>query len=473
MGEAGKAFSDRIREMEALLRVQESFDVVARRLVAAGREAVLFFVDGFAKDEVMEKILEYIMSLSPGDAGAMASGEAFAGRFIPYVEVGQETDPQAVAGQVLAGQLALLLDGLDQYILIDARTYPARGVEEPDSDRVLRGSHDGFVETLVFNTALIRRRIRSPQLTMEIHQVGAVSGTDVVLCYMADRVDPKLLDRLRQKLQGITIPTLTMAQESLAECLVRRQWFNPFPKTRYTERPDCAAASVAEGRVVLLVDNSAAAMILPTSIFDFVQDTNDYYFPPLIGTYLRFVRTLVSAFALFLTPVWYLLVRNPDAIPQWLAFIQVKEPNTVPLLLQLLIIELIIDGIKLASLNTPNVLNNAFGLVGALILGEFAVGAGLFVPEVLLYMAFVAIANFTQPSYELGYALKLFRMLLLVLIALFNWWGFAAGVLLMAVTVATTRTVAGGGYLYPLIPYNGKALRRLLVRRRISEDNTR
>ena len=241
---------------------------------------------------------------------------------------------------------------------------------------------------------------------------------------------------------------------------------------RYTERPDCAAASITEGRILLLVDNSAAAMILPTSIFDFVQDTNDFYFPPLVGSYLRFVRALVSLFTMFMTPVWYLLIKNPDIVPKWLEFIQVHEPNSIPILLQLLIIELINDGVKLASLNTPTVLSNAFSVVGALILGEFAIKAGLFVPEVLLYMAFVAIANFTQPSFELGYALKLFRMLLLVLTALFNWWGFAAGVGLFLLTIAITPTVCNSGYLYPLIPFNWRAFRRLLWRRPISKDNT-
>jgi len=465
-------FSSRADHVESLLRVKESFDVIARKILVGGRDAVLFFIDGFVKDEVMEKILEYIMSLKAEEVKDISGAEVFAGRFITYVEVDTEQDPQAVLVPVLSGQLALLVDGVDGFILIDARTYPARGVEEPDSDRVLRGSHDGFVETLVFNTALIRRRIRDPRLTMDIHQVGTVSQTDIVLCYMENRVDKKLLDKLKKKLDSIDIPTLTMAQESLAECLIGRQWFNPFPKVRYTERPDCAAASITEGRILLLVDNSAAAMILPTSIFDFVQDTNDFYFPPLVGSYLRFVRALVSLFTMFMTPVWYLLIKNPDIVPKWLEFIQVHEPNSIPILLQLLLIELIIDGVKLASLNTPTVLSNAFSVVGALILGEFAIKAGLFVPEVLLYMAFVAIANFTQPSFELGYALKLFRMLLLVLTALFNWWGFAAGVGLFLLTIAITPTVCNSGYLYPLIPFNWRAFRRLLWRRPISKDNT-
>lgn len=465
----------RLDHLKERLRIKENFDVIARPIAIGGRDACLFFVDGFAKDDILEKILEFLMSLPPEEVDAVLTADAFASRFVTYVEVDiqdERQNPHTVVTQVLSGQIALMVEGLPQVLLIDARTYPVRSVEEPDTDRVLRGSHDGFVETLVFNTALIRRRIRSPQLTMDIQQVGAVSKTDVVVCYMADKVDPAFLDKVKKKIQSITIPSLTMGQESLAECLVKRQWFNPFPKMRYTERPDCAAASLLEGRILLLVDNSSAAMILPTSIFDFIQDTNDYYFPPLVGSYLRLVRALVFIATLFLTPVWYLLVRNPEVLPEWLRFIQIQEPNTVPLFLQLMTVELIIDGIKLASLNTPNVLNNAFGVVGALILGEFAVSAGLFVPEVLLYMAFVAIANFTQPSFELGYAFKLFRMLFLVFIALADWWGFGVGVLLMILCMVTTPTVCNSGYLYPLIPFNWKAIRRLLFRRALSSDNS-
>ena len=460
------------KQLEQLLRVADSFDLIARKIEIGGRKATLFFVDGFIKDEVMEKILEYVMSLTRDDMADRRTAEEFVRRFITYVEVDTLDKPADMAAQVLSGPIGLLIEGYDKVIMIDARTYPARGVEEPDDDKVLRGAHDGFVETLVFNTALIRRRIRDPQLTMEYLQIGTTSKTDVVLCYMDQRVNHKQLKDLRQKLKGLDIPSLTMGQESLAECLLRKQWYNPFPKVRYTERPDCAGASVAEGRILVVVDNTPAVMILPTAVFDFVQDTNDYYFPPLVGSYLRLVRFIVFFFTLFLTPIWYLLIKNPEMIPPWLAFIQIKDPNTVPIILQLLIVEIMIDGVKLASLNTPGVLSNAFGVVGALLLGEFAVSAGLFVPEVLLYMAFVAVANFTQPSFELGYAFKLFRMLFLILTALFNLWGFIAGVALMLVILLTTQTISGRSYFYPVIPFDGKALWALIVRRPITRHNS-
>jgi stage V sporulation protein AF len=284
-------------------------------------------------------------------------------------------------------------------------------------------------------------------------------------------VDKEQLQTLRHKLQNIRVPSLTMAQESLAECLVKRQWYNPLPRIRYTERPDCVAACVNEGKIVLLVDNSAAAMIVPTSFVEFLQDTNDFCFPPMIGTYLRVVRSVIFWATLLLMPLWFLLIQNPTAAPEGLRFLLIKAPNEVPVYVQILITELIIDGIKLASLNTPNALNNAFSVVGGLILGEFAVSAGVFVPEVLLYMAFSATANFTQPNFELGYAFKLFRMMLVTLTALFNYIGFAVGIGIVVWLLFTTETVTGKRYLYPVFPFHGKALLRQLLRMPIDEDN--
>lgn len=465
-------YAGNLRTLDGLLRINESFDIVGREFTTGSRRAKLYFIDGFAKDEVMEKILEYLMGLSPGDTEPAEDASQYCERFITYVEADLSDQCGDIVTGVLSGTLALLIEGYAQAIMIDARTYPARSVAEPDDDRVLRGSRDGFVETLVHNTALIRRRVRDPALTMEILTVGQKSKIDVVLCYMKGAADEKFLSTIRKKIGDITIGALTMSQESLAECLVRPRWYNPFPRVRYTERPDAATASVFEGSILVLVDNSPSVMILPASLFDFVQDTNDYYFPPLVGTYLRLVRIAVFLLTLLLTPVWYLLVKNPQLIPGWLEFIQVQEPNGVPLIVQLLIIEFIIDGLKLASLNTPSVLSNSFSVVGALILGDFAVKARWFVPEVVLYMAFVAIANFTQPSFELGYALKLYRVLILILTALFNYWGFAAGVLIMLLTAAGTKTATGRGYLYPLIPFHPKALLSLLVRQPISHRNS-
>ena len=464
-------YSDTVLMLDKELRLNESFDLVGRDLKIDKHNAKLYFVDGFCKDEIMVKIMAYFMNAQEKDFKTLKSSREFANKFIPYVETDVTSSVQSFITSVLSGGIGMIVEGYSDAIIIDARTYPVRSVGEPENDRVLRGPHDGFVETLVFNTALIRRRIRDTALTMEIHTVGKKSGTDVVICYMNGRVNEKMLKALRQKLDAISINSLTMSQQSLIDCLVPKQWFNPFPKVRYTERPDAAAASVLEGSMVVIIDNSPAAMIIPSGIFDFLQDTNDYYMSPVIGSYMRIVRMLIFAMTMLLIPVWFLLVQNPDYIPPWLDFIRIEEPNSLPIVAQLFVVELVIDAIRLASINTPQSLSGSFGVIGALVLGEFAVSAGWFVSEVVLYMAFVAMTNFAQPSFELGYAFKLFRMMLIGLTALFNVWGFAAGILIVIIEIATTRTVTGQSYLYPLVPFNGKALASLLLRKPLSKSN--
>ena len=213
-------------------------------------------------------------------------------------------------------------------------------------------------------------------------------------------------------------------------------------------------------------------MILPTSIFDFAQETNDFYFPPLVGTYLRLLRVAVFLISLLITPVWYLMVAETGRLPEGLQFLSTPKEASLPLLWQLLVVEFLIDVLKLASLNTPDALSSSFSMLGALILGDFAVQAGWLGPEVLVYMAFVSVAGFAQPSYELGYAFKLMRLALLLLTAAFDVWGFCLGLLGIFLLLVTAKPIAGKGYLYPLIPFNGTALRRLLVREPINRDNT-
>lgn len=451
-----------------ILDVKKNFDIIYRMTLVADRQACIYFVDGFVKDDIMEKLLEYFYSITPDDLPEDSSG--LSRDSMPYVEVDLLDDKDAVVTSILSGVLCLFIDGYSKCFAIDCRTYPMRSVAEPEKDKVLRGSRDGFVETVVFNTALIRRRIRSPKLCMEMMNVGESSRTDVVLTYMDDRVDQDFLSLVKERLQTVKVDALTMNQESLAECLYRRKWWNPFPKFKFTERPDAAAASILEGKIAILVDNSPAALLLPVSIFDIIEEADDYYFSPVTGTYLKLTRYLIAFLTLFLTPVWLLLMQNPQWIPQWLDFIKVTDQVHIPLIFQLLILELAIDGLKLAAINTPSMLSTPLSVIAALVLGEFAANSGWFNEETMLYMAFVAIANYTQSSYELGYALKFMRILLLILTALFHLYGFLTGIVLIVLCIACNRTVAGKSYLYPLIPFHGKQLCRRLFRTRITYD---
>ena len=465
-------YRENVRVLDGLLGVGRSCDMVSRDYLIGGRRARLWVVDGFGSDGIIERMGAFWLTLKPENVVGLTEMQDFLDRYITFSESNVTFDISDAVTSVFLGKSLLAVEGLAGVALMDAKGYPSRSVHEPPDGKVLRGSHDGFVEAVVPNMALLRRRIRDPHLTMEGHKVGSRTHNDAVLCYLDDKVDQDLLRKLRGKLLGLDVRSLSMAQESLAEAIRPKQWYNPFPKVRYTERPDAAAASIMEGSIVLMVDNSPSVMILPTGFFDFTQESNDYYFPPLVGTYLRVLRVTVFLLSLFITPAWYLMVSEPNRLPGWLNFLSSPEPVSLSLLSQLLVVEFLIDVLKLASLNTPDSLSNSFSMLGALVLGDFAVQAGWLGPEVLVYMAFVSVAGFAQPSYELGYAFKLLRVALLLVTAAFDVWGFCLGVVGIFVLLCTTKPLVGKGYLYPLVPFNGKALLRLLVREPISRDNT-
>lgn len=447
------------------LDIDKNFDLVYRVIQIGGREACMYFVDGFCKDELMQKMLQRFMDIKPDELPENA--HEMSKKCVPYVEVDLQSDFSQIIYFIMSGVFALFIDGYDQCILIDSRTYPARSVSEPEKDKALRGSKDGFVETIVFNTALIRRRIRSTNLRMEMFHAGNSSQTDIVLCYMENRVDQKFLEQIRKRIQNIKVDALTMNQESLAECLYQKKWYNPFPKFKFTERPDTASAQILEGDVVILVDNSPSAMITPTSVFDVIEEADDYYFPPITGTYLRLTRFLIAILTYLLTPTFLLLTQHLEWIPAGFTFIEVKDTVNIPLIWQFLLLELAIDGLRLAAVNTPNMLSTPLSVMAALVLGEFSVNSGWFNSEVMLYMAFVAIANYTQASYELGYAIKFMRILALILTALFDIWGYIAALLVMVIALVSNKTISGKSYIYPLLPLNLKRLSRRFIRYRL------
>ena len=459
------SFTRTVSDFEKRARIDQSFDISKRELTLYKKSACLYFIDGCVRSDLLEHLIEFLMKNTSTSLPDGTSPAEFINANIPYIEVKTTACTEMLTDALLKGETVILLDGLSEGIHINARSFPARPVAEPENERVIRGSRDGFVEALLNNTAIIRRRIRDPALTVSRHTVGTHTKTDVAVIYVDGKADKDYVDTIIKKIQSINVYGLTLGHESLAECLITQKWYNPFPKIRYTERPDAAAAMLLEGSIIILCDNSPEAMILPTCIFDFMQETGDYYHPPLVGTYMRLLRIFIFGLTVILTPLWYLLITNPQYLPRWLEFIKVSYVGGLPVIIQLLILELAIDGLKLASLNTPNALNNSLSVIGGLILGEYAVQSGWFIPEVILYMAFVSLANFAQPSNELGYAFKFMRVLLLILTALFNLWGFIAGLLLSVILIATNKTANGKrSYLYPLLPFNAKALKRLIFR---------
>lgn len=467
MRELSFDLEENIKALDDILRPKENFDIIKREMEINQNKVVMYYVDGFVTSAIMQKLMMHLTSVKDFGDGSENSAIEFAKKSVPSVEVDPVFDLDTIVTMVLSGCSAILAQGFGNgAIIVDARSYPARVTEEPGNDRVMRGARDGFVETLIFNTAMIRRRIRDPQLTMHYLSVGQRSKTDVSVVYLEDKADKKYVNSIIKKLQDIKTDALPMGHQSLVECLIKKGSLNPFPRVRCTERPDCACASILEGSVIILCDTSPEAIILPTSIFDFLQDTDDYYFTPITGTYLRLVRQLVFWGAVVLTPVWYFLATNPQIVPEWLYFIVPENTGAVPILIQLLLVEFVVDGLKLASLNTPSVMSNSFGVIGGLLLGDFAVQVGWLSADVIFYMAIVSMASFTQSNYELGYALKFVRIITLCLVAFLGGWGLLIGAIIGIFLILNVKTINGKrSYLYPLFPFNPVAMSRLVFRR--------
>jgi len=462
---------ENLKILEDQLGIKESFDVVLRNFEFGGKKSALLFIDGFAKDEALLRIMESLLKTRREEIVPNTVKKLIEQK-IAYIEVEELSTIEEIIDTVLQGPIVMIVDGEDTAIKIDAREYPIRGPEEPDTERVTRGARDGLVETIVFNTALIRRRIRDPKLRNEIFTVGTRSKTDVVISYIQDIANEELVNTIKQKIQSVESDALTMGEKSLAEYIIGKNW-NPFPKVKFTERPDVAAAHLLEGHIVVMVDTSPSVMILPVTMFHFTQHAEDYYQNPIVGTYMRWIRFLALLLAFILPPFWLTLVQYQPQLPEWLKFIGPKQSGTVPIFIQFLILEIGIDLIRTALIHTPNALATSLGLLGAIMLGEFAVKVGLFSPETILYMAVAVIGYFAIPNIEFGLAVRLFRLIILILTGLFKLPGFITGILITIIIIATTKSIGNIPYLWPLLPFDSKAFLGILFRKPIPEVHQR
>lgn len=459
-----------VERLKKDLGVGESFDVLVREFKVGGKGVALFFVDGFAKDDILVWVMQSLFRVMREQI-AVNINQKILDHHLPYIEVSEIDSLEAAETSILSGALVLFIDGEKKAIEIDAREYPARSPEEPDVERVTRGSRDGFVETLIFNTALIRRRVRDPRLRIEHLTVGRRSKTDVSLVYIKDVANAELVETVRGRIDKIDVDGLPMAEKSLEE-FIAPTGFSPFPKVRYTERPDVAAVHLFEGHVVIIADTSPSVMIAPTTVFHHLQHAEEYRQSPLVGTYIRWVRSLAVFLSLLATPLWLAIAYQPEVLPQSLAFIGAKEVGYIPLYAQFFIAEIGIDIIRMATIHTPSPLATALGIIAAFLIGDVAMSVGLLVPEVILYMSAAAIGSFATPSMELAQSIKLFRLLLLGLAAAFQLLGIMAGLLLLFLWAVRTRSF-GVPYLWPLVPFNAQALLAIIVRKPVPVSKSR
>ncbi|WP_305882250.1 spore germination protein [Halobacillus sp. A1] len=439
----------------------ESFDVGFRTLVILDHEVNLYYVNGLCETPIIVNLLRQLFQLNEGTLDKKSVFKHIYND-LAHQQVEVETSIEKCVTQILSGLIVLFVEGHAEAIIVDVRAYPGRTPEEPDTEKVVRGSRDGYTENIIENTALTRRRIRDERLRNELIQVGQRSKTDICISYIKDVADPGLIKLIKDELKKIDIDGLSMADKSVEEFIVS-QGFNPFPLVRYTERPDVASAHLLEGHVLIMVDTSPSMIITPTTYFHHVQHAEEYRQSPAVGTFVRWVRFFGLFSSVFLLPLWMLFVIQPDLLPESLDFIGPNEESTLPIIVQLLIADLGIEMLRIAAIHTPTPLSTAMGLIAAVLIGQIAIDVGLFVPEVILYVAVSAIGSYATPSYELSIANKMSRIALLVLSAIFGLSGFVIGSTLYILLLARTKSL-NTPYLWPFLPFNGKAFMQILVR---------
>lgn len=439
-----------------------------------GRRCDFFYLEGFLNKQALERVITSFCSCKTEKDETIASAQMFAEKHLHFAECVSVDFADAI-NRFLSGFLVILIEGFeDTFLAAEVRTMPQRSIQEPSKGKTLRGPHEGFSENIVTNLALLRRRIKTPKLVVKEFVVGKWTQTRVALCYINGVAKAENIRDTEQKLDGICSNSITMGEESIVEQLFyqkRSSLINPLPRARFSERPDTCAAELVEGKIVLLIDTTPNAVILPMTLFEYFEECDNYYFPPLTASYLRMIRFFSFLVSVFLVPVWLLLVNQSATVPESFAFLLVHDPYAVPLFLQLIIIEIAIDSLKLASLNTPDPLANSLSVVGGLLLGDFAVKSGWFVPQTILYSAIVSILNFIPNNYELGYSLKFFRVLLVVLVELFGLVGLLSGTFLIFLCVLQMKDAAGKRYLFPLIPFNARALSKIFLRTRHGRES--
>lgn len=453
-----------LRDFKIAVNFDKNFDIVFREFEMGNQRCGMFALDGEMNGEVLTHIFKTLMEVKTSKP---LTAEDIDKKIIPYIEVSAVDKIEDAANGMFVGSAILFVDGVAKAFSIDAKSFPQEKTMQPEKDKSIRGSRDGFSAIPIFNAALIRRRIHSKSLSMEKFSVGRESQSDVVVCYMEGLCDEKLLEKIKNGISNLDIQGLTMNQETLAENLFPEKWYNPYPRVRYCERPDEASAALLEGKIIIIIDNAPAVMILPALMIDFVREANDYYFPPITGTYYRFIKYALMFLSLFLTPVWLVILKNMDSLPEWFRVFEITDNVAVPVPVQLLIMEFVLEIIRISTMNTPNVLGSSIGIVGALLVGEFAVSSGWLAAETVFYMAFLTISMYASPNFEYGYATKFLRIVLVILTGLFDEIGLIAGTALIFLLMISTKTVDGKSYLYPIIPFDGSELKKYSIRNRL------
>ncbi|MEN8700848.1 spore germination protein [Bacillus infantis] len=447
-----------------------SFDLGVRKLQILKKEIQIYYVNGLCDTSFITQILEELVEINDHEKLSSNVFNIVKNRIVNQSVQPIETMDELV-DQVLSGLIVILIEGETTGLVVDVRSYPGRTPEEPDTEKVVRGSRDGYVENIIVNTALTRRRIRDERLRFEIMRIGERSKTDIAIAYIKDVANTDLIEVVRQEIQSIDIDGLTMADKTVEEFLLK-QGYNPYPLVRYTERADVGATHLLEGHVLIFVDTSPSVIITPTTFFHHLQHAEEYRQSPAVGTFIRWIRFVGLIASLFLLPLWFLFTLEPQLLPDAIKFIGPNDKTNIPIVIQIFLADIGIEFLRIAAIHTPTPLSTAMGLIAAVLIGQIAIDVGLFVPEVILYVAVASIGTFATPSYELSIANKMARLAILIAVALFHTPGFIISITVFILLLASIKSL-NTPYLWPLLPFSPKAFLQILIRRSVPGSKIR
>lgn len=459
-----KNLEDNINYIRQIFTIGKSFDYIERRLLLGNKQAYLLALNGFTETDVLQRIISDLQNVSYSENEEITDYYNYVAGKIGYAQVEFVIEEKRLVKMLLSGTCLLLLDGFDEGILMDTRRYPGRNTQEPDTEKVTRGSKDGFVENFLVNTTLIRRRIRSPKLTFALREIGTESKTDVIIAYIEGCAQAELVHEVEQALSSLCVTDLTMGMKTLEELLIKKNFLHPLPSVHLTERPDVACSFLEEGHVVMIVDNSPMAMILPVSIFQFTQSPEDYYKSPLVGNYIRFIRFICILGSLLILPL-LLLFGMHISLPEAFSTLISRERGPVALFVLVLIIEIALDLFRYSAAHTSDRFAGTISVVGGLIIGEIAISLEWASTDALFYGAVTMLLSLAIPSLEFAEGIRMYRLFLSILTGFGGLPGFVTGLILILISIATTPTFNATSYLWPLFPVRIHELFPLLFRR--------
>lgn len=446
------------RMVKRIFSMPKNADVIIRDFTISCTMAIpafAVFLEGMSdKSIINSNVLEPLMILAslPPDTVIKDRLKTVKEKLLPGNQAMEYDLWEDIRKNILSGSTAVFVEGADKALIIETKGWQQRGVGETKTETVVRGPHDAFTENLRANTGLIRARLRTEKLITEMLQVGKLAPTDVAVMYVNELVNPRLVKEVKRRINAIQVDFLQ--DSGVLEQFIEDPPAGMLPKTMATERPDRVAAALAEGFVAIIVGQSPYVLVVPTVIWSFLHTAEDTYLRYPFGTFIRLIRFVAVVLALLL-PAMYIAVTNyhPEMIPTdlMLAIAAARERVPFPVVIEVLLMELALELIREAGIRIPNVIGPTIGIVGALILGQAAVQAGIISPLLVIVVAVTALSAFTVPNYNFGFAIRSLRFAYIMLAAMWGFYGIMLGIMVLLMHIAGLKSF-GVPMLSPVAP---------------------